>query len=89
MPLNPKNTMKIHLLLFATHRETLGEGRIELEVPNGTTVDALYQLLESREPAMTSLRPYTTFAVNREVVPVSTPLSPGDEVALLQPVSGG
>jgi MoaE-MoaD fusion protein len=81
--------MRVRVLLFASHREVLGEGRLELDAPEDATPEDVYKLLEERSPALTSLRPFTTFAVNREVVPSTSPLAPGDEIALLQPVSGG
>ena len=82
-------TVHVHVLLFASHREAFGESRVQLSVPSGTDVNALYRELVSRVPRMADLRPFTTFAVNREVVAPSTVLRDGDELALLQPVSGG
>ena len=76
-------------MLFASHREVFGESRLQLSVPEGTTVEALYSELAQRAPRLRELRPFTTFAVNREVVDPSTVVSEGDEIALLQPVSGG
>jgi molybdopterin converting factor subunit 1 len=82
-------TITVRVLLFAAYRETMGERELELEAPPDCTLADLYGLLEERRPAMSKLRGYTTFAVNREVVPPRTVLRDGDEVALLQPVSGG
>ena len=81
--------MQIRLLLFAAHREAVGTNQLEITVPEGTTAGDLYGEMERREPALQALRRYTSFAVNREVVPAGTRLHPGDEVAFLQPVSGG
>ena len=81
--------MQIRVRLFATHRELTGESLLDLDVPEGSTPEDLFRLLAVRNPAVSALRPYTTFAVNREVVEASTPLRQGDEVAFLQPVSGG
>jgi molybdopterin synthase catalytic subunit len=81
--------MQIRLRLFASHRELAGEGLLDLDVPEDSTPEDVFHLLEARNPAVSALRPYTTFAVNREVVEASTPLRHGDEVAFLQPVSGG
>ena len=81
--------MTITVLLFAAHRELFGASRLTLAVPAGANLEALYAEIVSRVPRMAELRPSTTFAVNREVVQASTVLKDGDEVALLQPVSGG
>jgi molybdopterin converting factor subunit 1 len=79
----------VQVMLFASHREVFGEPRVKLSVPEGTSVEAVYEELALLQPRMLELRPFTTFAVNREVVDSSTVVHDGDEVALLQPVSGG
>jgi molybdopterin converting factor subunit 1 len=86
---NSGGSVTVCVLLFAAHRETMGARRLEIALPAGTTLDGLYDELQRRSPAMEAIRPSTSFAINREVVPSSTPLTAGDEVALLQPVSGG
>jgi sulfur-carrier protein len=83
------DTVSVVVVLFASHREVLGQSRVSLSVPRGTSVEGLYGELARREPRLKELRPFTTFAVNREVVDPSTILRDEDEVALLQPVSGG
>lgn len=81
--------MRVSILLFAAHREVTGSRRVDLDIPADTTPADLYDRLESDYPELVRLRPYTTFAVNRQVVSADVPLKAGDEVALLQPVSGG
>lgn len=81
--------MQIHVLLFAAFREVLGSKHLDLEVPEGATVDDAFRALEHDENRLSGLRPYTTFAVNRQVVSADHRLESGDEVAFLQPVSGG
>jgi molybdopterin converting factor small subunit len=82
-------TVHVRVLLFASHREVFGESRFQLSVPSGTDIEALFGELVTLVPRMADLRSFTTFAVNREVVAPSTILRDGDELALLQPVSGG
>lgn len=81
--------MQIRVLLFAALRELVGQGRLDLDVPAGATVGDVFDLLESNEPRLRDLRASTSFAVNREVVAASTELHGDDEIAFLQPVSGG
>jgi molybdopterin converting factor small subunit len=81
--------MQIRVLLFASHREIAGRSRIDLDLPAGASAGEAYDRLTAECPELERLRGYTTFAVNREVVPSNTRLRSGDEVALLQPVSGG
>jgi molybdopterin converting factor small subunit len=82
-------TIEVRVLLFAAYRETMGRSEIRLEMPACSGLEDLYRVLTLEEPRMARLRPYTTFAVNREVVAADTVLEDGDEVALLQPASGG
>ena len=81
--------MRVRVRFFAAPREAIGTGEIEKEVPAGTTVGELIDLLTKAYPA---LRPYTRFlsvAVNRAYVGMQTQLHDGDEVACLPPVGGG
>ena len=81
--------MTIRVLLFASFRELVGESRLDLDVPEGCTADDVFRMLEGRHPGLSALRDFTTFAVNRAVVGAGTTLQAGDELAFLQPVSGG
>ncbi len=84
-----RQSIRIKLLLFAAYREIFGTRQAELAVPAGITLNDLFTLLEYDHPSLSALRSATTFAVNREVRPVDAVLKAGDEVAFLQPVSGG
>jgi molybdopterin converting factor small subunit len=81
--------MRVQVLLFASHRELAGKNRIDLDLPAGARAGDVYDRLVADCPALDRLRRYTTFAVNREVVTADAELRAGDEIALLQPVSGG
>jgi molybdopterin converting factor subunit 1 len=76
--------VRVTVRLFAGLRERAGTGRRELELPAGATVGDVYAALAlGDEPTGLS------YAVNQEYAERSAPLSDGDEVALLSPVSGG
>jgi len=81
--------VRVQVLLFAAHREVYGESRVHLSLPAGADLEALFGELVTRVPRMADLRSFTTFALNREMVDASAVVHDGDEVALLQPVSGG
>lgn len=81
--------MQINVRLFASYRELIGRSTLEVDVPDGTSVEELYGALQRQYPPLAELRRFTTFAVNRDVVSGETVLDPDDEVAFLQPVSGG
>jgi molybdopterin synthase catalytic subunit len=76
--------MHVRVLLFAALRERAGADEVELELPDGADVGA----------ALSQLAGFTdgvpvVMAVNHEYADADTLLSPGDELALIPPVSGG
>jgi molybdopterin synthase catalytic subunit/molybdopterin converting factor small subunit len=85
-----EGTMAVRVRLFAVLRESAGSEMIDLKLPVGATAaDAIEEL--SHRPALGELleRMPVRLAVNREIGPATTPLSPSDELALIPPVSGG
>ncbi|MFZ0042681.1 MAG: molybdenum cofactor biosynthesis protein MoaE [Solirubrobacteraceae bacterium] len=76
--------MEIQIRLFAGLRERAGAREVALELPEGAVVgDALSRMAD----LIGDLR--VVMAVNQEYADSDQPLSPGDEVALIPPVSGG
>jgi molybdopterin synthase catalytic subunit len=76
--------MHVRVRLFAGLRERAGADEIGLELPEGASVgDAL-----DRVGALTDGVP-VVMAVNQEYADRSVALAPGDELALIPPVSGG
>jgi molybdopterin converting factor subunit 1 len=76
--------MTVRVRLFAVLRQRAGSDELELELPEGARVrDALERLGDLAG----GLR--LVMAVNREYADADAPLSPGDELALIPPVSGG
>src|SRR5947209_6698834 len=76
--------MIVRVRLFAILRERAGAESVELELPSGARVgDALAQI-----ETLTRELP-VVMAVNQEYAAPDTVLSPGDELALIPPVSGG
>jgi molybdopterin synthase catalytic subunit len=82
--------MIVRIRLFAQLRERAGADAIDAELADGTTVAQALEELAQRPPLGDLLaRLPVRMAVNRELVGDDTPLRPGDELALLPPVSGG
>jgi molybdopterin synthase catalytic subunit len=76
--------MRVQIRLFASLRERAGASELTLELPDGALVgDALNELRWLTGDVKAVL------AVNRDYASESTPLQPGDELALIPPVSGG
>jgi molybdopterin synthase catalytic subunit len=77
--------MEVTVRLFAILRERAGTRELTLELPDGARVsDALAQLRDISPPELPLV-----MAVNREYAPEDQVLDPGDELALIPPVSGG
>ncbi|NNL85655.1 MAG: hypothetical protein HKP27_08390 [Myxococcales bacterium] len=81
--------MHITVQLFGSIREHAGSKELSQELPEGATVGSLRRALAASLAPVAELGPRLRIAVNREVAVETTPLSEGDEVALLPPVSGG
>ena len=78
--------MQVKVLFFARLKREAGLDALTLDVPEGTTVQALARELEGRYPL--TLRGCMA-AVNETYAKPEQTLSPLDEVAFLPPVAGG
>jgi MoaE-MoaD fusion protein len=74
--------MVVSVRLFAGLRERAGRDRVEVELPDGAVVS---DLLAAMDVAPRSC----VVAINREYADERAVVRPGDEVALVPPVSGG
>jgi molybdopterin synthase catalytic subunit/molybdopterin converting factor small subunit len=79
--------MRVILRTFAHLRE-LSVDRCELDLPDGSTIDAAWERMAAAFPAMAPQRPYVRAARNGAYAAWDEPLADGDVVALLPPVSG-
>jgi molybdopterin synthase catalytic subunit len=70
--------------LFAALREQRGAREVEVELADGSRVDAVWAALGLGDEPVGLV-----YAVNRSYVDRNAPLAEGDEVALIPPVSGG
>ena len=77
--------MQVTVRLFAILRERAGAREVTLDLPDGALVADAIAALGDVAPAELPL----VMAVNREYAPEDRPLDPGDELALIPPVSGG
>jgi molybdopterin converting factor subunit 1 len=79
----------VHVLLFSVLRENIGQPALQVDVPHPASVAALLEILEARYPPVASYRSVLRVAVNQAYAEEEAPLTAGDEVALITPVSGG
>lgn len=81
--------MRVSVRLFARYREAAGRERLDVDLPDGGTVESAWAAVVDRHPELRQYRPYTLFAVGHDYVAPEHPLRPGDELCLFPPVSGG
>jgi molybdopterin converting factor subunit 1 len=80
--------MTVTVLLFASYADALGERKIPLDLPSGSTVGEVVRRV--REMAGSARLPTEPMvAVNEEYARPDRPLVAGDEVAIIPPVAGG
>ncbi len=81
--------MRVRVLFFGRLKEIVGCAEEEAEVSEGARVEDLFARYGSRFPALAEFRSSVVASVNQEFSAWRTPLSSGDEIAFLPPVSGG
>jgi molybdopterin synthase catalytic subunit len=82
--------MTVTIRLFAMLRERAGRDSVEIELPDDATVADAFDRLAA-EPGLRELveRLPLRMAVNREYVGADAQIAPGDELAVIPPISGG
>lgn len=79
----------VRMKYFAAARERAGTQEEAVELPAGSTVAALLEVLVQKHPALKPLLPHVRVAVNQEFAAVGEAVPDGAEVALIPPVAGG
>ena len=79
----------VRVLLFGAAADRAGVRRTEVPVNGSVTIGELWPVLTDRHPALAPMRDTLAFAVNGEYARMEDSVVPGDEVAVLPPVSGG
>ena len=84
------STIEIRVLFFASAREKVGVGSVQITLPISACLNDLAQVLYQEYPQLSVLKPYLRWAVNQKFEENDqSPLKQGDEVALIPPISGG
>ncbi|PTM53261.1 molybdopterin converting factor subunit 1 [Desmospora activa] len=81
--------MEIRILLFAAVAEAIGQRSITLKLPAQASVRDVIQQLEHQYPDASELIRVAVIARNQEYAELDETILPGDEIALIPPVSGG
>lgn len=80
---------KITVLFFATFRDRAGTNRTEMEIPDGTTIGGLREILVEKFPRLETLADHALASINKEFAFDEQEIPEGAEVAWFPPVSGG
>jgi MoaE-MoaD fusion protein len=81
--------MKINVLLFGVLRELAGRSSETIELAEAARAREVLSYYARQFPRFEAMIPALAISVNREYSEADRVLRPGDEVALLPPVSGG
>jgi len=81
--------MRVHVLFFGMLKDLLSGAPDECEVPEGASLEAVFQTLAARFPQLGQMGRSIVLARNGEFADPAARVEEGDEVAFLPPVSGG
>jgi molybdopterin converting factor subunit 1 len=81
--------MLVTIRLFARLREMAGGAEFTRELPDGSTARNAWDALAAEFPGFDDYSKAVSCAINEEYARMTSPVSDGDEVAFLPPVSGG
>jgi molybdopterin converting factor small subunit len=79
----------LDVLCFGPARDAAGGEVVRISVDAAATVEQALKVLADGNDALADLLPCCAIAVGDEIVTRDHALSPGDELAILPPVSGG
>jgi molybdopterin synthase catalytic subunit len=81
--------MCVKVLFFGMLKDIVGSAEEQLTVSEGAQLESIFDHYAGRFPRLREMASSIVLARNHEFSPASTPVSEGDEVAFLPPVSGG
>ncbi|MGB4872422.1 MAG: molybdenum cofactor biosynthesis protein MoaE [Candidatus Promineifilaceae bacterium] len=81
--------MQLTIRLFATLKDRVGQGKVQIEVAAPATVQTMLAALSAEFPALSASLPTALVAVNQSFAFAETAVQPEDEIAIFPPVSGG
>src|ERR1700693_3797445 len=81
--------MQVRVVFFGRLKDIVGKSAESAELSEGARVEDLFARYGRSFPEFAQFRSSVVASVNQEFAEWRAPLSPGDEVAFLPPVSGG
>ncbi len=84
-----ESSSTLRVLFFGPVRVQLGTSAVDLPCAGSLSPDGLWTLLLGSYPELKPIRSAIRLTRNGEFLAPDAPLQPGDEIALIPPVSGG
>ena len=81
--------VQVRVLFFGLLRDVVGKSDDQIDIPDGATLEAVFDHYANLAPKLKDLRKSIVLARNQQFSPGATLIENGDEVAFLPPVSGG
>lgn len=81
--------MTVIVRFFGAARELVGAADVSLDLPTSATIVEVKTLLSARYASLSGLLSRSAIARNYEYAHDSDVIAPGDELAVIPPVSGG
>src|SRR5450432_1118667 len=81
--------MQVTVLFFGMLKDLAGQGSDSLRLPDNATLSDVLNHYGEQIPRLKDFAASMAMSVNQEYAGPDTKLKPGDEIALLPPVSGG
>lgn len=82
-------TVQVKVLFFGRLKEIVGHAEDSIDLPDGSSIEALFSRYVAAHPELIQFRPSLVASRNQEFAAWNTPLHSSDEIAFLPPVSGG
>lgn len=90
---NPSVTLRVlmtvKVLFFGLLKDVTGHAEDRIELADGSHLDSVFRYYAEKFPKLGEMARSIVMARNHEFAGASTPVSDGDEIAFLPPVSGG
>jgi molybdopterin converting factor subunit 1 len=81
--------VRVRVLFFGVIREIVGVCDDTIDVAEGARLETVLDGYSSRFPRLRQMLPSVVIALNQQFANPASPVSDGDEIAFLPPVSGG
>ncbi len=81
--------MRVRVLFFGVIREIVGVREDTIDVAEGACLETVLDGYSGRFPRLRDMLPSIVIALNQQFANPASPVSEGDEIAFLPPVSGG